>query len=134
RPVHARRPVRDLGAAAVRLAARRLPRAAGYAGRRVPGRARLAGRPPRHAAAAARGDRAGGGRPRSSTRDLSVPARAVSAVATVRASMRALLALLLAAAALGAAAPATLADADPPSDVLLLQSVYYPYQPPVSDK
>jgi hypothetical protein len=48
--------------------------------------------------------------------------------------MRALLALLLAAAALGAAAPAALADADPPSDVLLLQSVYYPYQPPVSDK
>jgi hypothetical protein len=48
--------------------------------------------------------------------------------------MRALLALLLAAVALGTAAPAALADADPPSDVLLLQSVYYPYQPPVSDK
>jgi len=48
--------------------------------------------------------------------------------------MRALLALLLAAAALGTAVPAALADADPPSDVLLLQSVYYPYQPPVSDK
>jgi hypothetical protein len=58
----------------------------------------------------------------------------VNAAATVRASMRALLALLLAAAALGTAAPAALADADPPSDVLLLQSVYYPYQPPVSDK
>ena len=58
----------------------------------------------------------------------------MNAVATVRASMRALLALLLAAAALGTAAPAALADADPPSDVLLLQSVYYPYQPPVSDK
>jgi len=48
--------------------------------------------------------------------------------------MRALLALVLCAAALAAAAPAALADADPPSDVLLLQSVYYPYQPPVSDK
>ena len=48
--------------------------------------------------------------------------------------MRALLALLLGAAVLAAAAPAALADADPPSDVLLLQSVYYPYQPPVSDK
>ena len=58
----------------------------------------------------------------------------MNAVATVRASMRALLALLVAAAALGSAAPAALADADPPSDVLLLQSVYYPYQPPVSDK
>lgn len=48
--------------------------------------------------------------------------------------MRALLALLLGAAVLAAAAPPALADADPPSDVLLLQSVYYPYQPPVSDK
>jgi hypothetical protein len=48
--------------------------------------------------------------------------------------MRALLALLLGVAVLAAAAPAALADADPPSDVLLLQSVYYPYQPPVSDK
>ena len=48
--------------------------------------------------------------------------------------MRALLALLLGAAVLAAGAPAALADADPPSDVLLLQSVYYPYQPPVSDK
>jgi hypothetical protein len=48
--------------------------------------------------------------------------------------MRALLALLLAVAALAALAPAALADADPPSDVLLLQDVYYPYQPPVSDK
>ena len=48
--------------------------------------------------------------------------------------MRALLVLLLAAAALSAAAPAALGDADPPSDVLLLQSVYYPYQPPVSDR
>jgi hypothetical protein len=48
--------------------------------------------------------------------------------------MRAMLALFLGLAALAAAAPAALADADPPSDVLLLQSVYYPYQPPVSDK
>jgi hypothetical protein len=48
--------------------------------------------------------------------------------------MRALLALLLGVAVLAAAAPAVLADADPPSDVLLLQTVYYPYQPPVSDK
>jgi hypothetical protein len=48
--------------------------------------------------------------------------------------MRAPLALVLAAAALAAAAPAAHADADPPSDVLLLQPVYYPYQPPVSDK
>ena len=48
--------------------------------------------------------------------------------------MRALLALLLGVAALAAAAPAALADADPPSDVLLLQDVYYPYQPPVADK
>ena len=48
--------------------------------------------------------------------------------------MRALLAVLLGVAALAAAAPAALADADPPSDVLLLQDVYYPYQPPVSDK
>jgi hypothetical protein len=48
--------------------------------------------------------------------------------------MRALLALLLGVAVIAAAAPAALADADPPSDVLLLQSVYYPYQPPVSDK
>jgi hypothetical protein len=48
--------------------------------------------------------------------------------------MRALLALLLGVAVLVTAAPAVLADADPPSDVLLLQSVYYPYQPPVSDK
>jgi hypothetical protein len=48
--------------------------------------------------------------------------------------MRALLALLLGVAVLAATAPAVLADADPPSDVLLLQSVYYPYQPPVSDK
>ena len=48
--------------------------------------------------------------------------------------MRALLALLLGVAVLAAAAPTVLADADPPSDVLLLQSVYYPYQPPVSDK
>ena len=49
--------------------------------------------------------------------------------------MRALLASLLAAATLAAVtAPPALADADPPSDVLLLQSVYYPYQPPVSDK
>jgi hypothetical protein len=48
--------------------------------------------------------------------------------------MRALLALLLGVAALAAFAPAALGDADPPSDVLLLQDVYYPYQPPVSDK
>jgi hypothetical protein len=48
--------------------------------------------------------------------------------------MRALLALLLGVAVLAAAAPAVLADADPPSDVLLLQTVYYPYQPPVSEK
>jgi hypothetical protein len=48
--------------------------------------------------------------------------------------MRALLALLLGVTILAAAAPAALADADPPSDVLLLQDVYYPYQPPVSDK
>ena len=53
---------------------------------------------------------------------------------TLCGSMRALLALLLGVAVLAAAAPAVLADADPPSDVLLLQSVYYPYQPPVSDK
>ena len=31
-----------------------------------------------------------------------------------------------------ARAPGALADADPPSDVLLLQDVYYPYQPPVA--
>jgi len=55
-------------------------------------------------------------------------------VTTVCGSMRVLLALLLAVAALAAAPPTALADADPPSDVLLLQSVYYPYQPPVSDK
>src|SRR5438874_11174550 len=48
--------------------------------------------------------------------------------------MRPLLVLLLAAAALAAAAPAALGDADLPSDVLLLQSAYYPYQPPVSDR
>ncbi len=48
--------------------------------------------------------------------------------------MRALLVLALGVAALAAAAPAALADADPPSDVLLLQDVYYPYQPPASDK
>jgi hypothetical protein len=48
--------------------------------------------------------------------------------------LRAPLALVLAAVALAAAAPSALADADPPSDVLLLQSVYYPYQPPVSDR
>lgn len=48
--------------------------------------------------------------------------------------MRVLLALVLVAAALVAAAPAAFADADPPSDVLLLQDVYYPYQPPVSDR
>jgi len=54
---------------------------------------------------------------------------------TLSAFMRALLALLLAAAALAATtSPAAFGDADPPSDVLLLQSVYYPYQPPVSDK
>jgi len=42
------------------------------------------------------------------------------------------LALLLAAALLAGAAPRALADADPPSDVLLLQDVYYPYAPKVS--
>jgi hypothetical protein len=33
---------------------------------------------------------------------------------------------------LAAGVPAALADADPPSDVLLLQDTYLPYQPPVS--
>jgi hypothetical protein len=48
--------------------------------------------------------------------------------------MRALLAALLALTAVAVTAPAALADADPPSDVLLLQDVYYPYQPPVADR
>ena len=48
--------------------------------------------------------------------------------------MRALLAALLALTAVSATAPAALGDADPPSDVLLLQDVYYPYQPPVADR
>src|SRR5690349_1866254 len=47
-------------------------------------------------------------------------------------SPRSLLTLLAALVLLGAAAPAAHADADPPSDVLLLQDVYYPYQPPVA--
>jgi hypothetical protein len=48
--------------------------------------------------------------------------------------MRALLAALLALTVVAAAAPGALADADPASDVLLLQDVYYPYQPAVADK
>jgi hypothetical protein len=40
--------------------------------------------------------------------------------------------IALALCLLAAAAPRALADADPPSDVLLIQNVYYPYQPKVS--
>jgi len=43
----------------------------------------------------------------------------------------ALLCLVAGALALGAA-PAAFADADPPSDILILQDVYFPYQPKVS--
>ncbi|HZV73100.1 MAG TPA: hypothetical protein VFF79_05225 [Conexibacter sp.] len=42
------------------------------------------------------------------------------------------LALCLVAALSAASASRALADADPPSDVLLLQNVYYPYHPKVS--
>jgi hypothetical protein len=47
-----------------------------------------------------------------------------------------LLALVVAlvAASSGMSAPRALADADPPSDVLLLQDVYYPYQPKVAPR
>ncbi|HXE46471.1 MAG TPA: hypothetical protein VN635_14915 [Conexibacter sp.] len=43
-------------------------------------------------------------------------------------------ALCLLVATLALPAPRALADADPPSDVLLLQDVYYPYAPKVSPK
>lgn len=50
-----------------------------------------------------------------------------------RRAIRCLVAALLALALpLAATAPRALADADPPSDVLLIQSVYYPYAPKVS--
>ncbi len=44
------------------------------------------------------------------------------------------LALCLVAALLALPAPRAAADADPPSDVLLIQSVYYPYTPKISPK
>jgi len=46
--------------------------------------------------------------------------------------MRPVRLIALALCLFGVAAPRALADADPPSDVLLIQSVYYPYQPKVS--
>jgi hypothetical protein len=50
----------------------------------------------------------------------------------MRAATAACALVLLAATLLATSAPRALADADPPSDVLLLQNVYYPYPPKVS--
>lgn len=51
----------------------------------------------------------------------------------MRPHLRLVLASLLALAAFAGATPSARADADPPSDILLLQDVYFPFQPKFPD-